>query len=332
VFNSDPQVNDRYDRAMTRPAHQVVVLVLPEVFPLELGIAAQVFGNEPKYRLTICTPVASRSVPTAGFTVTVTAGLEALRGANTVIVPGYGKVDDPVPADVLIGLHAAHQRGVRLVSICAGAFALAEAGLLDGRPATTHWQLTDRLHREYPKIEVRPNQLYVDDGDILTSAGVTAGIDLCLHLVRSDHGAAAANACARALVAPPQRAGGQAQYIERLLPASRGDELVALRDWMLANLGARLSIDALAEQVHMSRRTFVRRFRAETGMSPMAWVTGARLDRARELLETTDQTVDLIGRRTGLGAPAGVRATFHRHLGTSPQEYRNLFRHHERPA
>jgi transcriptional regulator GlxA family with amidase domain len=193
--------------------------------------------------------------------------------------------------------------------VAAGAFALAAAGLLDGRPATTHWQLTDQLQRRYPQIDVRPNQLYVDDGDILTSAGVTAGVDVCLHLIRTDHGAAAANACARALVAPPQRAGGQAQYIERLVPESSGDELAPLRDWMLENLTQPLCIDTLAERAHMSRRTL------------------CHLDRARELLETTDQPVEHIGRFTGLGTPAGVRAAFHRHLGTSPQEYRTLFRH-----
>jgi transcriptional regulator GlxA family with amidase domain len=242
-------------------------------------------------------------------------------------VPGYQDVDAPVPADALTALQAAHRRGARLVSICAGAFALAAAGLLDGRRATTHWQLTGQLQRRYPQIDVRPNQLYVDDGDILTSAGVTAGVDVCLHLIRTDYGAAAANARARALVAPPQRAGGQAQYIERLLPEPSGGELAPLRDWMLENLAQPLSIDALAEHAHTSRRTLIRRFREETGTSPMAWLTGARLDRARELLETTSQPVEHIGRFTGLGAPAGVRAAFHRHLGTSPQEYRTLFRH-----
>jgi transcriptional regulator GlxA family with amidase domain len=204
--------------------------------------------------------------------------------------------------------------------------------LLDGRRATTHWQLTGQLQRRYPQIDVRPNQLYVDDGDILTSAGVTAGVDVCLHLIRTDYGAAAANARARALVAPPQRAGGQAQYIERLLPEPSGGELAPLRDWMLENLAQPLSIDALAEHAHTSRRTLIRRFREETGTSPMAWLTGARLDRARELLETTSQPVEHIGRFTGLGAPAGVRAAFHRHLGTSPQEYRTLFRHRTTPA
>src|SRR6266851_9695142 len=311
---------------MTVSAHHVAVLVLPGVFPLELGIAAQIFGSEPQYLLTVCTPLPARSVPTSGFTITATAGLEALSGADTVIVPGYQDVDAAVPADALTALQAAHRRGARLVSICAGAFALAAAGLLDGRRATTHWQLTDQLQRRYPQIDVRPNQLYVDDGDILTSAGVTAGVDVCLHLIRTDHGAAAANARARALVAPPQRAGGQAQYIERLVPESSGGELAPLRDWMLENLAQPLSIDALAERARMSRRTLVRRFREETGTSPMAWLTDARLDRARELLELTDEPVENLGRLTGLGSPASVRAIFHRRLGTSPYEYRAMFR------
>ena len=207
---------------MTVPARHVAVLVLPGVFPLELGIAAQIFGSEPQYRLTVCTPVPARSVPTSGFTITATAGLDVLSGADTVVVPGYQDVDAAVPAGAVTALQAAHRRGARLVSICAGAFALAAAGLLDGRRATTHWQLTGQLQRRYPQIDVRPNQLYVDDGDILTSAGVTAGVDVCLHLIPTDHGAAAANACARALVAPPQRAGGQAQLAHRAVPGRDG--------------------------------------------------------------------------------------------------------------
>src|SRR5580693_7639326 len=181
--------------------HRVTVLVLPGVLPLEFGIAAQIFGTDPHYELTVC---ASGPVHGDGFCVTASAGLGALAGADTVVVPGYRDIDARPSGDVLAALRDAHQRGARLVSICAGAFALAAAGLLDGRPATTHWQLTGQLQRRYPQIDVRPNQLYVDDGDILTSAGVTAGVDVCLHLIRTDHGAAATNACARALVAPPQ--------------------------------------------------------------------------------------------------------------------------------
>src|SRR6185437_1442597 len=193
-------------------------------------------------------------------------------------------------------------------------------------PATTHWQVSDRLHRQYPSIDVQPNQLFIDDGDILTSAGVTAGIDLCLHLIRIDHGAAASNARARALVAPPRRTGGQAQYVDQLRSQPSSDELATLREWMLDHMAQAVTVDDLAERAHMSRRTLVRHFRNDTGTSPMAWLTDARIDNARELLETTTEPIERIGRLTGLGNPASVRAVFHRRVGTSPQEYRTLFR------
>src|SRR4029077_10584679 len=188
------------------------------------------------------------------------------------------------------------------------------------------WRWTAELQRRHPGVDVSPNRLFVDDGDILTSAGVTAGIDLCLHLIRRDQGAAAANARARALVAPPQRQGGQAPYIERMRPDASGHQLAPLRDWMLEHLDHPLDLDTLAEQAHMSRRTLTRRFREETGLAPMAWLADARLDRARELLETTAEPVESIGRLTGLGSPTSVRAAFHRRIGTSPKDYRALFR------
>ncbi len=196
--------------------------------------------------------------------------------ADTVIVPGYEDLDATLSAAVLDALRLAHGRGARLVSICTGAFAVAAAGLLDGRPATTHWLWTDELQRRHPLVEVLPNRLFVDDGDILTSAGMTTGIDLCLHLIRRDHGAAAANSAARVLVAPPQRQGGQAQFVERLRAEVTGDQLGPLRDWMLENLALPLDLDTLAGRAHMSRRTLTRRFREETGVAPMAWLTDAR--------------------------------------------------------
>jgi transcriptional regulator GlxA family with amidase domain len=298
------------------------------VIPLELGIATQVFGRDPHYHLTVCAEERAAPIPGSGLVINTSAGLEALKRAETVIVPGYDDVDAAVSGALLDALRKAHARGVRLVSICSGAFALAAAGLLDGRPATTHWRWTDELQRRYPEIDVLPNRLFVDDGDILTSAGVTAGIDVCLYLIRRDHGAAAANTRARALVAPPQRQGGQAQFVERLRPEASSDELGPLRDWMLENLERPHDLDTLAKRAHMSRRTLTRRFREETGMAPMRWLANARVDRARELLETTAEPVENIGGLTGLGAPASVRAAFHRHIGTSPQEYRALFGHH----
>jgi len=307
--------------------HRIAVLVLPGVPALEFGIATQTFAVDPHYDVVICAGGRPGPVPSAGFVVTATAGLDALIGADTVIVPGYHDIDTPPSAEILDALRDAHYAGARLVSICVGVFALAAAGLLDGRPATTHWQYADLLRRRHPKVEVVLNRMYVDDGDILSSAGVTAGLDLCLHLIRRDQGPAAANTRARALVAPPRRTGGQAQFIERLRPEATGDQLTPLRNWMLDNLAGELTIDVLATQAHMSRRTLIRRFRQETGTSPMAWLADARIDRARELLETTTMPVEHIGRLTGLGAPSSVRAAFHRRIGTSPQDYRALFRH-----
>jgi transcriptional regulator GlxA family with amidase domain len=308
--------------------HRIAVIALPGVIALEFGTATQVFGWDPHYDLTVCAEGRAVPVPGSGFTITTSAGLEGLKRAETVIVPGYNDVNSTVSSAVLSALQAAHARGTRLVSICTGAFALAAAGLLDGRPATTHWRWTDELQRRYPEVEVLPNRLFVDDGDILTSAGVTTGIDLCLHLIRRDHGAAAANTRARALVAPPRRQGGQAQFVERLRPAASSDDLGPLRDWMLENLALPLDLNTLATRAHMSRRTLTRRFREETGASPMSWLADARIDRARELLETTSEPVENIGHLTGLGAPASVRATFHRRVGASPQGYRSLFGHY----
>src|SRR6266446_1300293 len=274
--------------------HRVAVLVLPGVLPLEFGAATQIFARDPHYDVAVCAQ--ARTVPGSGFTITTAAGLEGLVRAETVIVPGYEDVDAAVTTAALDALRTAHAKGVRLVSICSGAFALASAGVLNGRRATTHWRWADELQRRFPEIEVMPNRLFVDDGDILTSAGVTTGIDLCLHLIRRDHGAAAANARARALVAPPQRQGGQAQFVERLRPEASRDQLGPLRDWMLENLALALDLDALAKHAHMSRRTLTRRFREETGVAPMAWLADARIDRARELLETTGEPIEHIGR------------------------------------
>ncbi|MEV4295304.1 GlxA family transcriptional regulator [Microbispora rosea] len=220
-----------------------------------------------------------------------------------------------LPATTLRALRSAHARGARLVSICAGAFAQAAAGLLNGRPATTHWQQAALLQRLSPRIDVRPNLLYVDDGDILTSAGVTAGVDLCLHIIEGI-------TAPRALVAPPRRSGGQAQFVERFRPPARGEGLAPIRGWMLDNLARRQTVDELAHRAHMSRRTFIRRFQQETDTSPMAWLTAARIDWARELLETTTAPVEQVARLSGLGSPAA----FHRHVGTSPANYRATFR------
>lgn len=303
--------------------HRIALLALPGFYPLELGAAAQIFSRQAGYDLL---PVSVAPLPSAGMTVTTTYGLDALDAADTVIVPGYDDTSAALPSGTIEALRAAGKRGARLVSFCSGAFALAAAGVLDGRPATTHWQKVDEFRARYPTIDVQPDRLYVDDGDVLTSAGVTACIDLSLHLIRRDQGAAAANDHARALVAPPRRSGGQLQYIDRVPPRATGDDLSGLREWMAANLRSEVTIDALAGRAHMSRRTFVRRFRDETGTSPIAWLTAVRIDRARELLEASNASIERIGQDVGFDAPASFRNAFHRHLGTSPQAYRATFR------
>src|SRR4051812_47810191 len=236
--------------------HEIAVLALEWVVPLDLAIPAQVFGTyrSTPYRVTICAP-AREIKTTAGFTILAQAGLEHLRDADTVLVPGFFPHLEPPPDDVLDALRTA--RG-RMVSICTGAFALAAAGILDGRRATTHWRDAHDLQRLYPRIAVEPNVLYTDDGDVLTSAGVASGLDLCLHILRSDHGAALANTIARRIVVPPHREGGQAQYVEQPLPT--GGSLAATRAWALERLHEPLTVRDLAVHAHVSERPFARRF------------------------------------------------------------------------
>lgn len=302
---------------------RVAVVVPDKVVMLDAAIPIDVFGSDPNYDLVVCPT--SRSVPIpwlSGETIT----LDVLADADTIVIPGYAGFDQTPPDPLTDVLGQAHSGGARLVSICTGAFALAAAGVLANRPATTHWRAAALLQTRYPDIDVQPDRLFVDDGDVLTSAGVTSGIDLCLHIIRTDFGAAVANERARDLVAPPVREGGQAQYTRQFLPAATASTLEETRAWMLRNLDHPHTLDELARRSHLSRRTFIRRFRDETGTSTRAWLTAARIDRARELLETTDLPVDRIGCRVGLGSPANTRAVFNRHVGISPGKYRRLFK------
>ncbi len=315
--------------------HRVAVLVLEGVLPLDLGIPAQVFTAVPgsPYELTLCGRSAGPVPTAAGFDVTVAAGLEAMLGADTVVVPGYTPHGRPLPTVVLDALADAHRRGRRLVSVCTGAFALAAAGVLDGCAATTHWLYADDLAVRHPRVRVDPKVLYVDEGRVLTSAGVAAGIDLCLHLVRRDLGAATANEVARTLVAAPHRDGGQAQYIRRpLADAADPATLAPTRAWALDRLHEPLTVRQLAAHAHMAPRTFARRFVAETGTTPLRWLLAARLDRARELLESTGLAVDQVAERCGLGSPSNLRLHFRRVLGTSPTAYRATFAPPEPPG
>ncbi|WP_033222525.1 GlxA family transcriptional regulator [Kitasatospora phosalacinea] len=310
----------------SRP-HRVVVLALPGVLPLDLGIPLQVFGSWPDapYALEVCAERPGRVPVHGGPDLYVPDGLESLAAADTVIVPGCAELSPPSP-EVGAALRAAAERGARAVSICTGAFVLAAAGLLDGRRATTHWQHAAALAAAYPRVAVDPKVLYVDEGAVLTSAGVAAGLDLCLHLVRSDHGARVANQRARTLVAAPHREGGQAQYIDLPPSAPPGAGLARLHEWVLEHLHLPLSVDGLARRAGVSRRTLIRRFHAGTGLPPMRWLLEARLARARELLESTDLTVEAVARRCGLGTPGNVRALFREHVGVPPSAYRAAFR------
>ncbi|GIF07006.1 GlxA family transcriptional regulator [Actinoplanes siamensis] len=306
--------------------HAVAVLALPRVVPLDLGIPASIFGEhlDLPYRLTMCGPEPEVAT-TTGFTVRVPGTLADARRADTLIVPGYTSPADDPSREVLDTITQVYRAGGRVVSICSGVFALAAAGVLDGRRATTHWSRTAELAARYPRITVDPRVLYVDEDRLLTSAGVSAGIDLCLHLIRRDHGAAAANRVARKVVAAPHRDGGQTQFIES--PVVAGDtSLSGTRAWALANLDRRVSVPELAHRAAMSPRTFARRFVAETGRTPLQWLLHARIDRARELLESSTLSVAQIAGRAGLGTAINLRAHFRNLVGTTPTAYRRAFR------
>jgi AraC family transcriptional regulator, transcriptional activator FtrA len=321
-----------------RKAHNplVVALVYDGFCAFEFSCAAEVFGlSRPEfgpdwYRFETCAAKGRGVRGQYGMRMRVAAGLSRLIAAGTIVIPGWEGVDVPVPLAVLDALREAHARGARLLSICSGAFVLAATGLLDGRRATTHWRYAEELRSRYPEVHVDPNVLYVDEGSVLTSAGSAAGLDLCLHLVRRDYGAAVANHVARRLVISPHRDGGQAQFLERPVegrgrPLSERQPLAALLDKIRRRLAEPLRIGELARLAAMSERTFMRRFRAATGLSPADWITRARVDRARELLESTMLPIDHIAERCGLGSPTTLRHHFRKKVGVSPASYRRRF-------
>jgi transcriptional regulator GlxA family with amidase domain len=311
--------------------HGVVVLAVEDVVAFDLAIAAQVFGSpardlgERHYAFAVCAAAPGPVRTSTGFSLLVDHGLEALAGAGTVVVPGIDRTEDAAPAEVLEALRTAHRRGARMVSICTGAFVLAAAGLLAGRRATTHWQYAALLARLHPDVEVDPDVLYVDDGDVLTSAGVAAGIDLCLHIVRSDHGAEVANAVARRIVVAPHRDGGQAQFAQRPVPAAAETGLAATRAWMLERLHEPLTVARMARHAGYADRSFARIFRAETGMSPLQWLIGQRVLEARRLLEATALPVEDVAAHSGFGSAASLRQHLRRHAATTPTAYRRAF-------
>ncbi|MEV7793127.1 helix-turn-helix domain-containing protein [Streptomyces sp. NPDC087512] len=317
--------------------HRVVVLALDGALPFELGIPQRIFGRardergRPLYEVVTCSVRPPGPVQTdADFAILVENGPEALATADTVVVPASYELGPVYEEGRLTEELAAAlelvRPGTRLVAICTGGYVLAAAGRLDGRPATTHWASAAHFQRLFPRVRVDADVLFVDDGDVLTSAGVAAGIDLCVHIVRRDHGTAVANDVARRTVVPPHRDGGQAQYIERPVPDPQQSSTTAARAWALARLHEPIRLRDMAAQEAMSVRTFTRRFREEAGVSPGQWLTQQRVERARHLLESTDLSVDQVAREAGFGTAQSMRQHLQAALGVTPTAYRRTFR------
>jgi len=312
-------------------AHRVIALALDGLVLLDLAAPTHVFGHcgAPHYSFALAAIAPGPVRSSTGIEVIAPLGVDALTRADTIVIPGVGPDTDPKGfAQAADAVARAHQAGARVISICTGAFVLAEAGILDGRCATTHWDSTERLAARYPKVTVDPAVLYVDEGSVLTSAGVAAGLDLCLHVVRRDHGATLATHIARRTVVAPHRDGGQAQFVARPIAdaARSGDSLAPTRAWALDRLEQHLDVVTLARQACMSPRSFARRFRQETGTTPAQWILAQRTRAAQSLLETTDLPVEHVAVRAGFGSATTLRTHFGRRMATTPTAYRRAFR------
>ena len=314
-----------------RPIHTVAAVAQSGGHPFELAVACEVFGldrSELGVRWYDFKVVAAQRPPVelGNFTIDTPYGLDDLETADTIIVP-VAFPHAPPDAELSDALRAAYDRGARLVSFCSGAFALAAAGVLDGKRATTHWMYSALLAERYPLIDVQPDVLYVDEGQVLTSAGTSAAIDVSLHLVRLDYGSDIANSVARRMVVPPHRDGGQAQFVERPVPqTSDSDGLARTLDWAVEHLEQPLTVECLAAHALMSTRTLMRRFRAATGTTPLRWLLQQRMLHARHLLEDSDESIDRIAEHAGFGSAANLRSHFTRMVGTTPTAYRRTFR------
>jgi AraC family transcriptional regulator, transcriptional activator FtrA len=320
-------------RHAARPRPTVSVLAYEGMSAFETGIVTEVFGltwpdiDQPWYQLTICAEHPGTVKVIGGATLATPHGLGDLAAAQTVIIPSVSDVTATPTPELIAALRRAHQRGARIVSICSGAFALAAAGLLDDRRATTHWRYADLLQRRYPRVAVDPDHLYIDEHNVLTSAGCAAGLDLCLHIVRKDFGATIANAVARRLVIPPHRDGGQAQYIEAPMPQDPENNQVAKSmTWALEHLSEPISVKALAEQAAMSSRSYLRHFSQQTGTTPIRWLINQRVHASLNLLETTNASIEQIARSVGFETPVTYRHHFTKAMRTSPTAYRRIFR------
>lgn len=314
------------------PLPRVVVLAFDGMSPFHLSVptlvlgAAGLDGAEALYRVTVCAERPGSLTTGAGFSIAVDAGLEAFDDADTIVIPSWS-VDREPSGRLLESIRTAHARGVRIVGLCLGAFVVAASGIADGREVTTHWALADRLADEHPGVVVRRDILWSDLGDVVTSAGVAAALDCCLHLVRADHGSAAATRYARSLVLAPHRSGSQAQYIPVPIADPAGDDPIEVAmAWARARVADPIDLDSWARAVHLSRRTFTRRFRDRTATSPQQWLLEQRVDHARSMLESDDVPVELVAARSGFGSAVTLRHHFQRRLGVSPTAHRALFR------
>lgn len=309
--------------------HRIAVIAPSPVSMFNLAIPELLFAKVevdggPGYELVVCTPEPGPITTTGGLDLHVGRGLDAVRDADTVLVAGTGQRYVPDPATVTAVREAA-AAGKRIASICSGAFVLAEAGLLDGRSATTYWELADELSKRYPALDLKGDVLYVQDGQIMTSSGYAAGIDLCLHIIRTDYGAAVANQVARLALVAPVRPGGQTQFTQTPLPPERGEACADTRGWAMRNLDKPLTLTDLARHAGVSVRTLTRRFHAESGVSPLQWLLHQRVERAKELLETTPLPMDQVARACGLGTADSLRGHLVRRTGLTPSAYRTQF-------
>jgi len=311
--------------------HTVAAVAYDRLCTFEFGCTVELFAlprpelDIPWYDFAVCAAEPGPIRAMGGIAMQVSHSLRLLERADTIVIPGWRDADEAPPPELLRKVRQAYDRGARLCSICSGVFVLAAAGVLSGRRATTHWRYIDRLRARYPDITVEPNALYVDEGQVLTSAGSAAGLDMLVHLVRRDFGAKVANQVAQRLVIPPHREGGQAQFIPRPVAADERGRLAKLLDWIRGHLGVEHTIAALAERASMSTRTLQREFKAATGLAPYAWIVRERIERAKELLETTRLSAPEIAERIGIGSPESLRHHFRVRVGTTPAQYRARF-------
>ena len=311
--------------------HLVVALAYDRLCTFEFGCAVELFALErPElgvewYQFAVCAIEPGPIRAAGGITISAEYNLELLARADTIVIPGWRDADEAPPEELLVHLRAAHARGARLCSICSGVFILAAAGLLDGQRATTHWRYTDKLARRYPGIDVQPDDLYIDNGQVITSAGSAAGLDMLLHLVRRDYGAHVGNLVAQRLVVPPHREGGQAQFLPRPMAHDEKGRLTKLMDWVRKHPAEKHSVTSMASRAAMSARTLQRQFQDATGFGPVEWVTRERVAIVKDLLETSDLPLVVLAERAGFGSEESLRHHFRRLVLTTPAAYRRQF-------